>query len=314
MKNIISLSRISKKDIQHTGGKGASLGELLKIGMNVPKGFVITSTAFETVEQETGLTEEINTILKTVNTETIHTVEKAANHIQSLIKNTAFPKTLESQIHVAFSTLGAQYVAVRSSATQEDGQKQSWAGQLHTTLNAYEKTLIPSIKQCWASFYTPRALFYRNNHKKNNNKSQMAVIVQKMIASTIAGTAFSVHPITENNNQVLIEAGWGLGEAIASGEITPDSYIIKKDTLQIINTTVNTQKKALARSFGGGNEWVHLAKTKQKKRILTNKKLVEIVHATNKIEKHFVAPVDIEWGMEGETLYILQARPITTLT
>lgn len=313
MKNVLSLKNIAKKDTLHVGGKGASLGELIKIGASVPPGFVISSAALQTVAKKGHLIEEIETILETININVAHTIENAAARIQSLIKNTSFTEKLEKEIVESFSALNTKYVAVRSSATSEDGHEVSWAGQLHTTLNSNKETLILDIKHCWASLYSPRAIFYRHSHNQESGKAKMAIVIQKMVASTIAGTAFSAHPITENKNHVLIEAGWGLGEAMASGEITPDSYLVQKDSLEILSITINDQKKALVRSYGGGNEWLHLSKIKQKKRILSSAKLLEIVSATIEIEKHFNFPIDIEWGIEGDTLYILQARPITTV-
>lgn len=313
MKNVLSLKNIAKKDTLHVGGKGASLGELIKIGASVPPGFVISSAALQTVAKKGHLIEEIETILETININVAHTIENAAARIQSLIKNTSFTEKLEKEIVESFSALNTKYVAVRSSATSEDGHEVSWAGQLHTTLNSNKETLILDIKHCWASFYSPRAIFYRHSHDQESEKDKMAIAIQKMVASTAAGTAFSAHPITKNTNQVLVEAGWGLGEAMASGEITPDSYIVQKDTKEILNTTINNQKKALVRSYGGGNEWLSLSKLKQKKKILSNTQLLKIVHATTAIEKHFKTQIDIEWGIEGNALYILQARPMTAL-
>jgi len=169
------------------------------------------------------------------------------------------------------------------------------------------------VKKCWASLFTPRAIFYRFEQKLNKDKISVAVVVQKMIDSKESGIAFSVHPVTQDENQIIIEAGFGLGEAIVSGSITPDSYIVDKQDFNILDINVNKQTKALYKKTNGGNEWKEL-KEKCKKQVLTEKEIIELSKLIVKIENHYGFPCDIEWAKEKGKFYIVQSRPITTLS
>lgn len=221
---------ISKNDAATAGGKGASLGEMTQAGIPVPPGFVILADSFEQFLRETDLNVEIDSILEGVKHEEMHTVENASEKIQSLILGAKMPDDIASEVKKYFTELGAQYVAVRSSATAEDSASAAWAGQLDSFLNTSEATLLENVQRCWASLFTPRAIFYRFEKGLHDTKISVAVVVQKMVASESSGIAFSVHPVTEDHNQLIIEAGWGLGEAIVSGAITPDSYVVEKNS------------------------------------------------------------------------------------
>jgi phosphohistidine swiveling domain-containing protein len=222
-------NQISKHDAASAGGKGASLGEMTQAGIPVPPGFVILADSFEQFLKETDLNVEIDSILHTVNHQEMHTVEHASEKIQQLILEAKMPEDIASEIESEFTKLGAEFVAVRSSATAEDGAKNAWAGQLDSFLNTNEETLLENVKKCWASLFTPRAVFYRFEKGLHDQKISVAVVIQKMVASEKSGIAFSVHPVTEDRNQLIIEAGFGLGEAIVSGQITPDSYVVEKN-------------------------------------------------------------------------------------
>lgn len=222
-------NQISKHDAGSAGGKGASLGEMTQAGIPVPPGFVILADSFEQFLKETDLNVEIDSILHTVNHQEMHTVEHASEKIQKLILDAKMPEDIASEIESECAKLGAEFVAVRSSATAEDGAENAWAGQLDSFLNTNEETLLENVKKCWASLFTPRAVFYRFEKGLHDQKISVAVVVQKMVASEKSGIAFSVHPVTEDRNQLIIEAGFGLGEAIVSGQITPDSYVVEKN-------------------------------------------------------------------------------------
>ncbi len=291
MELLRDLSKLDKNDANIAGGKGASLGEMTKAGISVPGGFAILSNAFEKFLEETDLNVEIDSILDSVNYKEIHTIEKASKKIQALILGAQMPQDITTEIQKFLKTLDSKYVAVRSSATAEDSASAAWAGQLESYLNTTEKTLLENVKKCWASLFTPRAIFYRFEKDLHKQKISVAVVVQKMVKSEKSGIAFSVHPVTQDRNQLIIEAGLGLGEAVVSGRITPDSYVVEKQPRRIIDKNIQTQKS-----------------------VLSDKEILELSELVLKIENHFGFPCDIEWAFERDVIYIVQSRPITTLS
>ncbi len=309
---IKNFKQISKADVRIAGGKGASLGEMTKAKMPIPPGFVILSNAFDRFLKETDLNIEINAILDTVNIKKIHTIENASEKIKALILSKEIPKDIKTKILKNYKKLNSKFVAVRSSATLEDSTSAAWAGQLESYLNTTKNTLLENVKKCWASLFTPRAIFYRFEKKLSKNKISVAVVVQRMINSEKSGIAFSVHPITQDKNQIIIEAGFGLGEAIVSGLVTPDNYVVDKRKFRILDINVNKQTKALYRKAKGGNEWKKI-KEKEKEQVLSEKEIIELSKIIVKIENHYGFPCDIEWAKEKDKFYILQSRPITTL-
>ena len=230
MKYTKNFTELNKNDADIAGGKGASLGEMTQAGIPVPPGFVVLADTFDHFIKETDIVQEIDAILGTVDTHAVHTVDKASDKIQTLILNAETPKDIADEIKENFKKLDVDFVAVRSSATAEDGADHAWAGQLDSFLNTTEETLLENVKRCWASLYTPRAIFYRFEKGMHTQHISVAVVIQKMVESEKSGIAFSVHPVTEDYNQMIIEAGFGLGEAIVSGSITPDSYVVEKES------------------------------------------------------------------------------------
>jgi len=310
---IKNFKQISKTDTKIAGGKGASLGEMTQAGIPVPDGFVIISNAFDRFIEETDLNVEIDAVLDSVNIKEVHTVENASEKIQAIILSKVIPDDIKTEILKIYKELDCKFVAVRSSATSEDSASAAWAGQLDSFLNTSEETLLENVKKCWASLFTPRAIFYRFEKKLNKNKISVAVVVQKMVDSQESGIAFSVHPVTQDKNQIIIEAGFGLGEAIVSGSITPDSYVIDKQGFSILDIHVNEQTKALYKKSKDGNEWKELGE-KGKKQVLTENEIIELSKLIVKIEDHYGFPCDIEWAKENGKFYIVQSRPITTLS
>lgn len=306
--------RLGKKDADIAGGKGASLGEMTNAKIPVPGGFVVLADSFEKFIELTDNNVKIDSIIRKVNHKKIDTIEQASKEIQALILNAEMPKVIASEINSEFKKMKTKYVAVRSSATSEDSADAAWAGQLDSFLNTTEKTLLENVKRCWASLFTPRAIFYRFEKGLHKTKISVAVVVQKMIASKVSGIAFSVHPVTEDYNQLIIEAGFGLGEAIVSGQITPDSYLISKDPFKILDKNINAQQRGLYRHKSGiGNEWKNITAKSGAKQCLSDKQILELSKLIIKIEKHYGFPCDIEWAYEKGKFYIVQSRPITTL-
>lgn len=342
MSHIKFFKDISKKSVAEAGGKGASLGEMSNVRIPIPPGFVVLASAFDRFLKETDLNAEIEARLKEVNPEDTNTVDKASNVIRDAIHDHAMPKDLKNEILKAFDELCANtpltplikgenqyFVAVRSSATAEDSSVASWAGELETYLNTTRENVVERVKTCWSSLFTPRAIFYRHEKKLIDHYVSVAVVVQKMVQSEIAGIAFTVHPVTEDPNQMIIEAGYGLGEAIVSGQITPDSYVVQKEEMSILDINIGTQTRKLIRNVRTAkntklrktkskeddfsNEWVELSESEGGKQKLNGKQIIELAGICKQIEKHYKFPCDIEWAYEGGKFYITQSRPITTL-
>jgi len=310
----LPFSKISKDDVKIAGGKGASLREMFQAGFPVPPGFVILANAFERFLTETDINVEIEAMWNRINIEDIESVEENSEIVRALVLNKKVPEDIGKEILKEFKKLKAKYVAVRSSATAEDSKIDSWAGELESYLNTTEKNLLKNVKKCWASLFTPRALFYRVERNLRRKQVSVAVVVQKMVQSEVSGICFTVHPVTKDKNQMVIEAGWGLGEAIVGGKITPDTYIIDKADWSILDINISEQKITITRTKGGnGVEEVKVPKTNQEKQKLDNKKIIELAEICGKIEEHYKNPQDIEWALAKKKLYIIQSRPITTL-
>ncbi len=324
-------NRLSKSDILIAGGKGASLGEMTKVGIPVPPGFVILVEAFDKFLEETDLAQEVAATLAKINYKDINSVDHASNVIRDLFHDAVMPEDLKKDFFMEFGKLKSRHVAVRSSATAEDSAVASWAGELETYLNTTKETLLENIKKCWSSLFTPRALFYAfekkmvkvDHQRKIRAKTckkltdcypvSVAVVVQKMIQSEISGICFTVHPVTKDKNQMVIEAGFGLGEAIVGGKITPDTYIIDKKGFKIFDKNISEQQMMIVKKGASGIKEVKVLKIKQDKQKLADKRILELAKICFKIEEHYAKPQDIEWAIEKGKIYITQSRPITTL-
>lgn len=305
-------NQISKQDANTAGGKGASLGEMTRAGLPVPPGFVILTQATTKFLKETGLDTKIGLILKKIDPKKIESIEKASGQIRGMIQNFPIPKDLQEIITQEYKKLGSKYVAVRSSATAEDSKTASWAGELETYLNVTDKNLFASIIKCWSSLFTPRAIYYRFEKKLQEQKVAVAVVVQKMIQSEISGICFTVHPVTKDKNQMVIEAGFGLGETIVGGQVTPDTYVILKNNLSVAEKNISQQRMALIRNIKGNKE-ITLPAAQGGKQKLSDKLIVQLAEICKKVEQHYKHPQDIEWAFEKNKFYITQSRPITTL-
>lgn len=316
---IKNFKELNKTDTHLAGGKGASLGEMTQAGITVPPGFVVTAAAFDRFLAETDLTQEVEAQLDKVNYEDVNSVDNASRTISDLIHDAKFPEDLEKEILAEFKKLEVKFVAVRSSATAEDSSTASWAGELESYLNTDQDHVLGNVKKCWASLFTPRAIVYRMEKGMRQTKVSVAVVVQAMVQSDVSGICFTVHPVTKDKNQMIIEAGYGLGEAIVSGQITPDSYVINKDDLEVIDINVADQERKIVRdeTEEGGNHWVEVDSEDRGKQKLTDEQIVELTKICAKIEKHYGFPCDIEWAMTKKLqkweFFIVQSRPITTL-
>lgn len=336
-KPTLPFSKITKNSVDLAGGKGTSLGEMTRLfggqahANPIPPGFVITSAAFYEFIKQGDMNVEIAAILDSVNPENIKSVEHSSRQIRSIIMSTEMPEDLKKEIEVDFQNLETPLVAVRSSATAEDSKSASWAGELETYLNTDKDSLLENVKKCWSSLFTPRAIFYAFEKgiytKKGNitkakkikcddfdsvNGVSVAVVVQTMVQSEVSGICFTVHPVTKDSNQMIIEAGWGLGEAIVSGQVTPDNYVIDKDDNCILDINVNTQERMIVKK-GKETKMSPVPESEQSKQKMSGAKIMELAEICMKIEKHYGFPCDIEWAMVDGKIYITQSRPITTL-
>ncbi|EKD99534.1 MAG: hypothetical protein ACD_22C00237G0014 [uncultured bacterium] len=305
-------SQIRKTDIPIVGGKGANLGEMTFAKIPVPNGFVVTSTAYFDFLKTTSLKQKIMTELSGLDVEDSKALQAASKRIKTAIIAAAMPEDLKIQIRDSYHTLCGEHdrlVAVRSSATAEDLPDASFAGQQETFLNIKgAKDVVKYTQKCWASLFEARAIFYRTQQNYSHFKVGIAVPIQLMVQSEVSGIMFTVNPITNNTSEVAIEAGFGLGQTIVSGEVTPDQYVIDKKTTEIRSKHLAKQTWQL--TLAGKTP---VSKAYQESQKLSDKQIVDLAELGIEIEEHYGRPQDIEWGMEKKRLYIVQSRPVTTL-
>ncbi len=307
-------SKLSKKDVEIAGGKGAALGEMFNHGIAVPHGFVVITPAFDAFIEFNSLEEKIKSTLFDVDQKDPASVENASKTIRQVIGEGDVPKDVETAIVDEFAAMATEFVAVRSSATAEDAADASWAGELESYTDITEEDLIDKVKTCWSSLFTPRAIFYRFEKKLQHQRVSVGVVVQKMVNSAVSGVAFSVNPVTKNYGQIIIEAGHGLGESVVAGIITPDNYLVNKKEEFIEDITVNTQEKMITRVKGVSTS-IDVPYELKESQKLKGGQIIELSKMVKHIENHYGFPVDIEWAFDKEDgkLYIVQSRPVTTL-
>lgn len=309
-----SFNELNKDDVGLAGGKGASLGEMTHAGFSVPPGYVVLTNAFDCFLDEMHLLQSIQLELGRVEYDTFRTLEHASEQIQTLIRKASVPEDIRRAIFNAYVELGAKRVAVRSSATSEDGAKNTWAGQLDSFLDVTEKDLMESVVRCWASLYSPRAIRYRLERSIAKQNISVAVIVQKMLKSETSGVAFSVHPVTEDPSKIVIEACAGLGTSIVSGTITPDRYIVDRNTdLFGENPFTTNSNNMFDTQHNLDTQNKNLQHQQNTQACISTETLYDIVQLVFKLEKYWGVPVDIEWATQNATLFVLQCRPISTL-
>jgi len=326
MELVIWFENLRRTDIPLVGGKNANLGEMLSAGIPVPPGFAITAYAYKRFIEETGIASEIyKTIKETVNDPNDpKQYEKASKKIRALIESTPVPKDIEEAIKAAYRELCRRlnlndvFVAVRSSATAEDLPDASFAGQQETYLNVIgEDEVIEKTVKCWSSLFTPRAIFYRTQKGFAHEKVLISVGVQKMVHAKAAGVMFTINPITGDPNQIVIEGNYGLGEAVVSGAVTPDEFIVDKRTMKIVGKRISTKKVMYTRDPNTGKT-VHLDVPAEKQNLpcISDEEVLKLAELAKKIEEHYGKPQDIEWAIDSEldfpeNVFILQSRPET---
>jgi len=309
---IIPLTEVTKVDVQSCGGKGAQLGELLLQGMPVPAGFVITVEVYKEFLSQNNLAEQERNVLKRFGGYPLERLGSISNRIQTQIVRGRISKEVQSQVRRAFHQMGETHVVVRSSATVEDSQEHSFAGQLTSFLGVPEDKVLSCVKACWASLFSPRALMYLKARDLFDAKVGVAVVVQQMIDAEVSGVAFTAHPFSKDKNVILIEAVFGLGEVLMSGETAADQYIVDKERLQLLNFHIETQKKMKQRT-GYQIQKVYLSPKRRGAGKLSEREVLKLATLCIAIEQYYDFPQDIEWAFAKDQFYILQSRAITTL-
>lgn len=320
MKLIAWLDELSNKDVSIAGGKGASLGEMWNAGLPVPPAFVVTAEAYRYFIKETKLDEKIREILNDIDVNNSDELNEKSEQVRELITNAKMPKDLELSIIESYNKLCEMsggdeiFVAVRSSATAEDLPDASFAGQQDTYLNIKgADNVVNAVQRCFASLFTPRAVFYREQKGFDHFKVALAAVVQKMVNAEKAGVLFTVNPINQNYDEIVIEGAWGLGEGVVSGTVSPDTYIIDKKTLSIKSIYIARKETMFVKDENGDTKEIPTPEDLKEKRVLSDEELKKLAEKGMLIEKHYNRPMDIEWALEGGDVYMLQARPITTL-
>ncbi len=335
MVNCIWIKQISKDDIPLVGGKAANLGELASNKFPVPGGFVVTAEAYKLFLDKTGIQKEINEILEKTDINNTDELKSSSEKIQDLILSTDMPPEVKLDIQKYYknintgtdiTTLPAKaaslinigrdlpFVAARSSATAEDLPEASFAGQQATYLNIKgQDNVVQAVHQCWASLYTARAIYYRETNNFEHAKVYIAVVVQKMVNSEKSGVMFTIDPVTNDENKVIIEAGFGLGDAIVSGAISPNRYVVDKNNWAVMDKKIPGQDWMFTRDINTGRTKKQaLSDDKSKKQVLSDGEIVALAKLSRKIEKHYGNPQDIEYAVEDNRLYIVQTRAVTT--
>lgn len=325
-KLVLWFEELRKEDVPIVGGKCANLGEMISAQIPVPPGFAITAYTYKKFIEETKIAEKIYDILE----ETIKDpkdpkqYEEASKKIRALIEATPMPKSIEEEIIKAYRELNKKvglkevFVAVRSSATAEDLPGASFAGQQETYLNVKgEKELLESVRKCWSSLFTPRAIFYRTEKGFRHERVLISVAVQKMVNSRSAGVMFTLHPVTGDRSKIVVESVWGLGEAIVSGAVTPDHFEVDKSSLKI--TLKNAAKKTveyIRDPKSGKTIHAEVPPERQDAPSLTDEEVIELAKIAKRIEEHYGVPQDIEFAVDKDlpfpsNLFIVQSRPET---
>lgn len=317
--SLLWFSEVDSGDLPFAGGKGANLGEMTRRGAPVPPGFVVSVVSYQKFLTDNGLDARLSEILGGVDVYHSSNLVEVATQAQQAILSAPMPTDLAAEITEAYKELGEGPVAVRSSATAEDLPDASFAGQQRTYLNVEGiEQVLETVKGCWASLFEARAIFYRAEQNFNQLGVGIAVPVQRMVQSEISGVMFTAEPNRSDRSKILIEAVYGLGESVVSGAVTPDSYLIQKDGMEILEKRLVPQSRMLTRNpdaVGADdlNHEVDVPVETSRAYKLTDSQIAEVAQFGLNLEEAYSHPQDIEWAMEGNAFYITQTRPITTL-
>jgi len=325
-------SELNKNSGNIAGGKGANLSEIYNLKVPVPPGFVVTAQAYDYFIKKAGIDDKIKEFLSRIDYENTKKLDEITKQIRDLIIKSKLPPEMEEEIVDSYENLDVDksdfrkgtvhdilksaaepiFVAVRSSATAEDLAEASFAGQQDSFVNVKGKqNLIRHIKLCFASLFTSRATYYRQKKGFKHEQVSLAVVVQKMVDSDKSGVIFSKDP-SYKKEETIVEAVFGLGEGIVSGKITPDTYRLSSE-LEVLDKKIADKKIAITRDSGGNKEIVKLREEKSKSQVLKEYEIKKLAEMALKLEEHYGKPQDVEFAIEGEEIYLVQTRPITTM-
>jgi len=321
---ILDFRKLNKNSLPLVGGKNASLGELLNAGIRVPPGFAVTTESYSVFMEKAGINETIFSLLADLDPDNMNALNQAAEKVQEMIKTAVIPDDVQKAIGEGYSLLCDQCevdalpVAVRSSATAEDLPTASFAGQQDTYLWIMSaERVIESVRKCWASLYTPRAISYRVKNDFPHEKVLISVGVQKMVNSRAAGVMFTLNPTDGDISKVVLEGSWGLGETVVSGSVNPDKFVVDKVMGEINERTISTKHiECVFDVEKGATVDADVAEDMQCTCCLEDPEIRELVKTAKKIESHYGWPMDIEWAIDKdfsfpENIFIVQARPET---
>ncbi|MBW2093837.1 MAG: hypothetical protein JRI80_03020 [Deltaproteobacteria bacterium] len=324
MELILDFKNTDKTFLPRVGGKNASLGEMIKAGIRVPPGFAVTTDSYQRFITETGIGDAIFGLMADLDVDDVASLNRASESIQKLMNSAAMPEDVLEAIRAGYEDLcracGADTVpvAVRSSATAEDLPTASFAGQQDTYLWILGgDSVVKSVKRCWASLFTPRAISYRVKNNFPHEKVLISVGVQKMVHSKAAGVMFTLNPTNGDPSKVVIEGSWGLGETVVSGSVTPDKFVVDKVIMEVSEKTISTKHiECVYNADKGGVIEADVATGRQTECCLEEREVMELVQMAKHIEKHYGRPMDIEWAIDEdvpfpENVFIVQARPET---
>ncbi|CAN0262821.1 unnamed protein product, partial [Phaeothamnion confervicola] len=302
-------------DVSQVGGKAASLARLSQAGFRVPPGFTVSTAAQAAFFAVHGLNTTIAAVLARLDYDDPLALEDGTAQIRALIESHPLPDALAAQIESHYAALGADsYVAVRSSGTAEDLVEASFAGLHDTYLDVRGgAALIDAVRRCWASMWSARATAYRYRGGFDHVTAHIAVVVQQMVAAEVAGVMFTGNPLTARTDEIVINASWGLGEAVVSGILTPDEYVLSMDTLAIKHSSIGDKEVQIVRApAGDGTVRIEVPHSLREAMSLSVNKTQALAELGREV-MHFYGglPQDIEWALAGGELYLLQSRPIT---
>jgi pyruvate,water dikinase len=312
---VVWLEDVRAADLGTVGGKAASLGELTAAGLPVPPGFVVTAGTYRTFIEEAGIDDELFEAVD-VDAEDSSALAAAQERAHELIMGTELPESVREEILDAYVDVddGEAFVAVRSSATAEDLPDASFAGQQETYLNVTREDLLERVKECWASLFSQRAIYYRNRQDFPHDEVDIAVVVQLMVDAEKSGVMFTSHPST-GEPEIIIEAAWGLGEAVVSGSVSPDNYVVDRASKGVEEATVADKKVMHVKDEATGQTVEReVPEDRRTERVLSPDEIAELVALGERVEDHYGDPQDVEWAIVDGEVFMLQSRPITTIS
>jgi pyruvate,water dikinase len=319
MEYVRPLETVGKDDVQRCGGKGANLGELTRVGVRVPPGFCVVAEALQYVLDTNVLTGRIAEIAAGLHYDDARSLEDETGRIRSLIAAATIPADLEQAIrerHRVLIARGDRYVAVRSSVAVADSPISSFPGLMDTYHYVLgEEETLRRISECWASLWTARAAFVRNQQGIAHERGLIAPLVQVMINADVAGVMFTANPVTSSIDEIVIESNWGIGESVVSGAAVADHYVLDKQTLRSKTSRI-ARKNVMVTiddARGEGRAERPVPAELADRRTLSAEQLVELGAVGRDIAAHFGFEADVEWAYRGAELYVLQARRIRTL-